>query len=79
MEKELVYLVYKTDPWHSYASRELVYIGGGFESAIDAITKRYHLDDDDINMMRSTWQTMTSGRDFEFDIQGEYINEFIDN
>jgi hypothetical protein len=34
METRLIYLVYRTDEWHSLASRELVYIGEDMEDII---------------------------------------------
>lgn len=32
-----VYLVFRTDVWHSYASRELIYIGDDLDSTIAQI------------------------------------------
>lgn len=41
MEIKIVYLVYRTDPWHSLNSRELVYIVKALGATDEQVSKNY--------------------------------------
>ena len=57
METRLIYLVYRTDEWHSLVSRELVYIGEDMEDIIAQLIAYRGMTEDDANEIRSTHQT----------------------
>ncbi len=52
MEIHVIYLVYRTDEWHSLASRELVYIGEDMEDTIAQLTVHRGMTEEDAKEIR---------------------------
>ena len=78
METRLIYLVYRTDEWHSLASRELVYIGEDMEDIIAQLIAYRGMTEDDANEIRSTHQTQCNNRDYEWEFETQRLNTFTD-
>lgn len=78
METRLIYLVYRTDEWHSLASRELVYIGEDMEDIIAQLIAYWGMTEDDANEIRSTHQTQCNNRDHEWEFETQRLNTFTD-
>ena len=52
METKVIYLVYRTDEWHSLASREFVYIGEDMEDTIAQLTVHRGMTEEDAKEIR---------------------------
>ena len=52
MEIHVIYLVYRTDEWHSLASRELVYIGEDMEDIIAQLMVHRGMTEEDAKEIR---------------------------
>ena len=78
METKLIYLVYRTDEWHSFVSRELVYIGEDMEDIIAQLIAYRGMTEDDANEIRSTHQTQCNNRDYEWEFETQRLNTFTD-
>jgi hypothetical protein len=76
MEIKIVYLVYRTDSWHSLNSRELVYIGEDMEVIIAQLKAYRGMTEDDANEIRSILQTQCNNRDYEWEFEAQQINAF---
>lgn len=78
METKIIYLVYKTNPWHNYSSRELVYIGEDMEGIIAQLIAHRGMTEDDANEIRSNHQTQCNNRDYEWEFETQRLNAFTD-
>ena len=78
MEIKIVYLVYRTDPWHSLNSRELVYIGEDMEVIIAQLKTHRGITKEDANEVRSILQTQCNNRDYEWKFEAQQLNAFAD-
>lgn len=78
METKIIYLVYKTNPWHNYSSRELVYIGEDMEGIIAQLIAHRGMTEDDANKIRSNLQTQCNNRDYEWEFETQRLNAFTD-
>lgn len=76
MERKIIYLVYRTDPWHSLNSRELVYIGEDMEVIIAQLKAYRGMTENDANEIRSILQTQCNNRDYEWEFEAQQINAF---
>lgn len=73
-----VYLVFRTDSWHSYASRELVYIGDDLDCTIAQIEAHTDCTKKQAEQLREFGQSQCNeGVDYEFDIEEYEINTFV--
>lgn len=76
MEKKLIYLVYKTDAWHSVETRKLVYIGENLEETIRKMVDFLSLTEEDAKQLSQWRQTSCNNRDFEVMIERQFVNDF---
>lgn len=65
MERELIYLAYQTDAWHSVETRKLVYIGENLKETIRKMVDFLSLIEEDAKQLRQWRQTSCNNRDFE--------------
>lgn len=73
-----VYLVFRTDVWHSYASRELVYVGDDLDCTIAQIEEHTECTKKQAEQLREFGQSQCNdGVDYEFDIEEVEVNTFI--
>lgn len=75
----MIYLVYKTDNWHSYASRDLIGIGSNLANAIKLVKEQVkkencNLNEDDLYNLEHIKQTQNYENEGEFDIDPCEIN-----
>lgn len=74
----MVYLVFRTDKWHSIESRELVYVGDDLESSIAQIEAHSDCTPAQAEQLREYAQSQCNDDvDYEWDILGTEINEFV--
>ncbi|MDY3936748.1 MAG: hypothetical protein SOZ07_08905 [Prevotella sp.] len=78
METKWIFLVYRTDEWHSISSKELVYIGEDLEDIIFKLIARKEITTEDAEQIRNIRQTQCSGRDYEWEFEKQRINAFTD-
>lgn len=78
METKSVYLVYRTDPWHSFNSRELVYIGENMEDILAQLIAYRGMSRDDAKEIMQQMQTQCNNRDYEWEVDEQRINAFAD-
>lgn len=76
MEKQLIYLVYQTDAWHSVETRKLVYIGENLEETIRKMVNFLPLTEEDAKQLRQWRQTSCNNRDFEVMIERQFVNDY---
>lgn len=75
---ETVVLVYRTDKWHSYESRELVYIGNDREDCITQVEAHTECTKEQAEQLREFGQSQCNeGVDYEFDIEEYEMNTFV--
>ncbi|MBQ3945636.1 MAG: hypothetical protein II670_08525 [Alphaproteobacteria bacterium] len=73
-----VYLVFRTDKWHSYASRKLVYVGDDLDCTIAQIEAHTECTKEQAEQLREYCQSQCNeGVDYEFDIEEVEVNTFI--
>ena len=73
-----VYLVFRTDKWHSHASRELLYIGDNLDCTIAQIEEYTECTKEQAKQLRDFGQSQCNERvDHEFDLVEVEINTFI--
>lgn len=73
-----VYLVFRTDVWHSYASRELVYIGDDLDDTITQIEAHTECTEKQAEQLREYGQSQCNeGVDHEFDLVECKLNTFV--
>jgi len=73
-----IYLVYRTDAWHSCNSRELVYIGENLDDIIAQLISYRGMDENDAEEIREHMQTQCNNRDYEWEVEEQRINAFAD-
>lgn len=78
METKIVYLVYKTNPWHNYSSRELVYIGEDFIDTCAQLVACSKMTKNDVQQLMNYRQTQCNNRDYEWEVDVQRINAFTD-
>lgn len=73
-----VYLVFRTDKWHSYESRELLYIGDDLDCTLAQIEEYTECTEEQAEQLRNFGQSQCNeGVDHEFDLVEVEINTFI--
>lgn len=77
-----VFLVYKTDAWHSYASRDIIGIGTTLRESFSIILKQVEkegedLSDDDKYNLSNIKQTQGYNGEGEFQIEPVNTNELL--
>lgn len=73
-----VYLIFRTDAWHSYASRELLYIGDDLDSTIAQIEAHTECTEEQAEQLREYGQSQCNeGVDYEFEIKEVELNTFV--
>lgn len=73
-----VYLVFRTDKWHSHASRELVYIGDDLDCTIAQIEAHTECTKEQAKQLREYGQSQCNeGVDCEFDLVEYELNTFV--
>lgn len=78
MNTQWIYLVYRTDAWHSCYSRELVYIGENLDDIIAQLISYRGMDKNDAEEIREHMQTQCNNRDYEWEVEEQRINAFAD-
>lgn len=78
METKVIYLVYRTDEWHSLASRELVYIGEDMEDIIAQLIAHRGMPEDDAKAIKCILQTQCNNRGYEWEFEAQRLNAFTD-
>lgn len=78
MNKKEIFLVYRTDAWHSISSKELIYIGEDLEAIIVQLIAHREITKEDAEQIRSMRQTQCSERDYEWVFEKQRINAFAD-
>lgn len=78
----MIYLVYKTDVWHSYASRDIIGVCTTLAHAYDAIRQQARkegekLTEEDIFNLVNIKQTQGYTGDGEFQIEGIEKNKLL--
>ena len=79
MKTKVIYLVYRTDEWHSLASRELVYIGEDMEDIIAQLIVHRGMTEDDAKAIRCILQTQCNNRiqDLASELNVENVLKFV--
>lgn len=73
-----VYLVFRTDNWHSHSSRELVYVGDDLDCTIAQIEEYMECTKEQAEQLREYGQSQCNeGVDYEFDIEEVEVNTFV--
>ena len=78
MSTQWIYLVYRTDAWHSYNSRELVYIGENLDDIIAQLMAHREMTENDAEEIRERLQTQCNNRDYEWIVEEQRVNAFTD-
>lgn len=78
MSTQWIYLVYRTDAWHSTSSKELVYIGENLDDIIAQLISYRGMDENDAEEIREHMQTQCNNRDYEWEVEEQRINAFTD-
>lgn len=78
MEIHVIYLVYRTDEWHSLSSRELVYIGEDMEDIIAQLMVHRGMTEEDAKEIRCILQTQCNNRGYEWEFEAQRLNAFTD-
>lgn len=78
MSTQKIFLAYRTDSWHSFNSRELVYVGEDLENIIAQLIAYRGMTEEDARQIRNIQQTQGNSRDYEWDIEEQRINAFAD-
>lgn len=76
MNTQWIYLVYRTDDWHSCNSRELVYIGEDFVDVCAQLVAYRGMTEEDARQLTKYRQTQCSNRDYEWEVEEQRINAF---
>lgn len=78
MSTQWIYLVYRTDAWHSTSSKELVYIGEDFIDSCAQLVAHRNMTKEDVKQLMNYRQTQCNNRDYEWEVEEQRINAFTD-
>lgn len=70
-----VYLLYKTDSWHSTSSRELVFVGDSVDKCCWAAHWQEGASNEQVKELKERNQSQCSGKNYEFDIERWEVNK----
>lgn len=73
---KVVYLFYKTDVWHSFDSKELIYIGDDFIDSCSQLVTHREMTNKDVQQLMNYRQTQCSRRDWEWMVEEQHVNDF---
>lgn len=73
-----IYIFYRTDPWHSFSSREMVYVTDNVEDGIAQCIAHRGMTEKQGDDIRTMHQSQGNNTDTEWDVDVVEINTFVD-